>query len=196
MNTSKLISLYLANLFFFLGIGLFGGSLVHITRDPVLYWTIAAIWLWLFLIWSYIKLNVEYKHLTLHQVLSVMIASFFFAWGVGVVSWAIQHFTEIWSLGPRYISLGIPFSLFAFRKKEQISITAKQWKMMLIGWIITSLILFFISNMVLSYLQAHPLEESWHHSETVTTNHDDFLDTPVESIIQETSSAHEDGDHH
>ena len=162
MNTSKLISLYVANLCFFLGIGLFGGSLVHITRDIMLYGSIAAVWLLLFLLWSYIKLTVEYNHLTMRQVVSVMLASFLFAGGVGVVSGGIQHFTEVGNLWPRYIALGVPVSLFAFRAKEQIVITKKQWKVIIVGWIISAIILFFATDFLLHRIQDNWWMESWH----------------------------------
>ena len=165
MTTSKLISLYIANLCFFLWIGLFGGSLVHITRDTMLYGSIAVVWLLLFLLWSYIKLTVEYSHLTMRQVLSVMLASFLFAWGVGVVSGGIQHFTEVGNLWPRYIALGLPVSLFAFRAKEQIILTKNQLKIIIIGWIISAIILFFATDFLLHYIQDSEWMGSWHSTD-------------------------------
>lgn len=161
----RLIWLYIANLFFFLGVWLFSGSLVHITRDPKLYGTIWVVGLLLFLIWSYIKLQVEYKgqNLSLITILRVMVASCAFALGVGVVSGGIQHFWEVWTLWPWYIALWLPLSLLAFWPKEQLMLSRKQRKMLIVTAIGLWCLLYFLSRNVLHMFPVSSGDD--HHAE-------------------------------
>ena len=127
---STILSPYLAYVGFFLGIGLVSGSVVHFPGNPIRYAIIGSIGILLFVIASLVdEIVLKKRNLKESGILRVILFSVILSMGIGMISGAIQHFTDTPKYAAILIPTGIVVSLFGFLLKNQIRLTKS-----VIGW--------------------------------------------------------------
>lgn len=127
---SSVLSPYLAYVGFFLGIGLVSGSVVHFPGDPVRYAIIGSIGILLFVISSLVdEIVIKKRNLKENAILRVILFSVVLSMGIGMISGAIQHFTDTPKYAAILIPAGIVVSLFGFLLKNQVRLSKA-----ILGW--------------------------------------------------------------
>ena len=127
---SLVLSPYLAYVGFFLGIGLVSGSVVHFPGNPVRYAIIGSIGVILFVISSLMdEIVIKKRNLKENAIFRVILFSVVLSMGIGMISGAIQHFTDTPKYAAILIPVGIIVSLFGFLLKNQIRLTKA-----ILGW--------------------------------------------------------------
>ena len=111
--------LYVAYLLYFLWIGLQSGSIVHFIVNPHLYITLYLIWVVLFGIWAFLQKIENKTHATTKELLKYIVFSSLFSIWVWLISWSIQHFSDIWVLASIYIPTWMVLSSVFYFKKEK-----------------------------------------------------------------------------
>lgn len=127
---SSILSPYLAYVGFFLGIGLVSGSVVHFPGNPGRYAIIGSIGILLFVAASLVdEIVIKKRHLKEKGILRVILFSVVLSAGIGMISGAIQHFTDTPKYAAALIPTGIIVSLFGFLLKNQVRLTKT-----ILGW--------------------------------------------------------------
>lgn len=133
----SVLSPYLAYVGFFLGIGLVSGSVVHFPGNPIRYAIIGTVGILLFIISSLVdEIVIKKRHLKESGILRVILFSVVLSVGIGMISGAIQHFTDTPTYAAILIPTGIVVSLFGFLLKNQIRLTKA-----ILGWSVLCLLI-------------------------------------------------------
>lgn len=133
---SSVVSPYLAYVGFFLGIGLVSGSVVHFPGNPLRYAVIGTVGILLFVISSLVdEIVLKKRPLKESGILRVILFSVVLSVGIGMISGAIQHFTDTPRYAAALIPTGIAISLFGFLLKHQIRLTKA-----VVSWSVVSLL--------------------------------------------------------
>ncbi len=128
--TASILSPYLTYVGFFLGIGLVSGSVVHFPGDPFRYAIIGSVGMLLFIIASLVdEIVIKKRNLKENGILKVILFSVVLSMGIGMISGAIQHFTDTPTYAAMLIPAGIVVSLLGFLLKNQIRLTKS-----ILGW--------------------------------------------------------------
>ena len=162
---STVLSPYLTYVGFFLGIGLVSGSIVHFPVNPLRYAAIGSIGILLFIAASLVdEIVLKKKPLRESGILRVILFSVVLSMGIGMISGAIQHFTDTPKYAAILIPMGIVISLVGFLLKSQIRLTRT-----MMGWSFACVLLICIPlgivlNIVASDLSIPHEHTAEHHS--------------------------------
>lgn len=127
MQKTNLIVRYATYLGFFLGIGLFSGSIVHMPLEPARYLPIMVIGLLLFLAASFVtEVYLEQKEMGPLQIVRSLLLSLALSVGIGMMSGGIQHFSDDMEYASYLIPIGFGISLFSYVLKNETQLNLRK----------------------------------------------------------------------
>ncbi|ABB13905.1 hypothetical protein [Carboxydothermus hydrogenoformans] len=123
----KVLFPYFSYAFYFLGMGLISGSIVHMPLNPARYSLIMSIGIVLFVIASYLyEVKLNRRELSGTETVKFLLFSLFLSVGIGMMSGGIQHFDEEPAYASYLIPAGLVISLISFTVKHGIKPKLKE----------------------------------------------------------------------
>lgn len=178
--------LYIAYLFYFLWIWLQSGSIVHLIVNPKLYIILYFVWVLLFWLWAYLQKIENTTHASNKELFRYIIFSSLFSMWIGLISWSIQHFSDIWFLASIYIPVWMILSSVFYFKKEKHALN--KWHLLV--FILALATGFWLQPFTWDKIPTHwHDEETQIHTENIDTSHETSETANTQN--QETESAWE-----
>lgn len=117
---------YVIYLMFFLGVGLLSGSVVHFPQAPLRYFLIGTSGAVVFTVGAVLTETViHHRSLAKAEALRFVLCTLTLSIGIGMISGAIQHFTDIPQYASALIPIGFVLSLVSYMLKEKIPFSRK-----------------------------------------------------------------------
>ncbi|MBW4466764.1 MAG: hypothetical protein KME07_15180 [Pegethrix bostrychoides GSE-TBD4-15B] len=117
---------YSIYLMFFLGVGLLAGSIVHFPQSPLRYFLIGTSGAMIFTVGAILTETVIHRRsLDRGEALRFVLCTLMLSIGIGMISGAIQHFTDIPRYASALIPIGFVLSLISYMLKEKIPFSRK-----------------------------------------------------------------------
>jgi hypothetical protein len=160
--TQKFFIPYISYVLYFLGIGLFSGSLVHFSTSPTKYAIIAIASIIVFFVGAYLQEVVVSKKDIAHKVLVFIFSNLLLSLGIGFMSGGAQHFTDIPTLAPYYICIGLISSVVGYIYKFDVQLHKKDLIILVTKFLFVVIPLFLILAL---YANTLPKTDNDHHSE-------------------------------